>query len=350
MDKNKVNVYPQKKGLKIIVSAQNHKTIPPVKINHHPRRDPQILDWLQQGIEFLQKGGKGKKIGWKPSKHPLIKKKSIKVSPNFLQHMLSVGGAILVGVIMGGSLLQLFFSEQPTHLSSIDSHLVKQSPATFDSLHPSLNHLGVIPTLKVVMLQAGNFQDHDGAKKKVQAFRTKGLSAVLSSTEPYRIFLGVGMTYDDALKLSTMFKQKEVDMYLKEWEIGGQKLAKKVKGKKLPVELPKALERGNSLIKQLGIASVQQMKTDSKPMTPFIFHNTWIKDYKKWVTEMQAIEAEFSSTTSDALSEMMRGLSQAMQSGMELQKNPSQALLWQMQEGLVHYITGYDQLTRYLQN
>lgn len=291
-----------------------------------------VIEWGSPGNPFLSKRKWRKKTD----------------SNNLTQLLLSIGGAILVGTVMGFSVLNLFFSDDSTHSSSsIDDHLpdsnvtqVKKEHSSTGSGSSTAGTSVPLPALQVVMLQAGNYSEKAGAQKMVQNYRTQGLAAVMSQQAPYRIFLGVGMNRDDALKLSAIYQKQDVDVYLKEIKIQGH--VQKEQSDKLST----IISTGHKLVQELGEASVRDIKSDSSQAPAFTFQPSMINQYQQFVTKSQTMEASLPEPAKESLAEMIRALDQAVQSGQEAQKNPSQALLWQIQEGLVRYVTAYEQLVQ----
>ncbi|WP_165875722.1 SPOR domain-containing protein [Hazenella coriacea] len=294
-------------------------------------------------------------IEWASPHNPFSKQRRKQRKPNAsgaVQLLIAIGGAIIVGTIMGFSILSLFFSDDSSHSDrSIDAHLPpkqvtktnQESPGT--STRVKTGKL-VFPELKTVMIQAGNFSEKTGAQKTVQTYRTQGLAAVMSEQSPYRIFLGMGLSRDEALKLSAIYQEKDIPVYLKELNISG---ATPSLPYEVSVQLPQALQQGNRIFIELGQASVQEIQVRSQQaQTPFKFKEEWLEQHKKFVTEIQMVENLLPVEAQESLTGMSRALDQAIQSGQEAKNNPSQALLWQIQEGLVRYAISYDQLVKSL--
>ncbi|MFC7440832.1 hypothetical protein [Laceyella putida] len=290
-------------------------------------------------------------IEWSSPNNPFLQKR-LKIRPpaaNLGQLLLSIAAAILVGLVMGFSILRIFFLENAPHSArSIDDHLPKTNVV---AEKPLIDQKGVgnlekevrnpLPSLRVVMLQAGHFQTKLHAQKKVQEYRTQGLAAVMSDHPPYRIFLGLGLTRDDALKLSAIYQKKEVEVYLKEWRMVGQM----PKGMKKKEKLAQLLEGGNRLIQQLGNASIANIQSNPVKEAPaFAFQTTWKKEYRQILTDFHALEKELPPKLKTSLSQCIAALDLAIQSGETANKHPNQVLLWQIQEGLVRYALAYERV------
>jgi stage II sporulation protein B len=292
-------------------------------------------------------------IEWGSPANPFLKRKTgqRKAFSSRVTHLfLSILGAVLLGTAMGFSVLNLFFSNDPsTHSSrSIDDHL---PPSTGTEVRLSEQDSATtagsdqeLPPLSVVMLQAGHFKEKEGARKMVQDFRTRGLAAVMSEYEPYRIFLGLSLTRDEALKLSSIYQNQQVDVYLKDMRLGGKVRAEGEAIRKLRA----VLERGHRLFGKLSEASVREIRENGATPSPSSFDPGWMDQHRQFVIEYQGIAAGLPSAAREPMTEMIRALDQAVQSGNEARRHPSQALLWEMQEGLVRYVLAYERLHQVL--
>jgi hypothetical protein len=196
-----------------------------------------------------------------------------------------------------------------------------------------------LPPLHAVMLQAGNFREKSGADQMLKEFRTAGLAAVMSERAPYRILMGLGFSRDDALKLSAIYQKRQVEVYLKEADFGGKRVSGSAAG------LVSLLDRGNQLVRLLGEASVSRIRSGSSDTaTPFGLTNVQMDMYRRFVTDSQALRSSLPASAREALDSMAAGLDEAVQGAKEAKAHPSQALMWQIQEGLVRYVLGYEQL------
>jgi stage II sporulation protein B len=293
-------------------------------------------------------------IQWRSPHNPFLQKRKWarrSQSPNIKQLLLSIGGAILVGAVMGFSILNLFFADSSTFHSSksIDDHLphplsAQSVPKQGNPPAPSATIASSLPRLEVVLLQAGNFEERSGAQKMLQSYQTHGLAAVMSDQSPYRVFLGIGLNRDDALKLSSIYQKQDIHVYLKELGIEGSAATLSQTDRK---KLSTMIQTGNQLVQALGLLSVRDIHTNTRQgANPFAFQPNFTQSYRQWVTDGQALEASLPAGARAPLTDMTRALDQAIQSGQEAQKHPSQALLWQIQAGLVRYVVAYERLVQ----
>ncbi len=338
MDQKRVKVYSQKKGLKVILNQSAHEAEEHVAKNNQPT--------VVEGWECLQETFSKiwqrltpvrRKISWSLSKHPLLKKRKRTVPHHMIKMILSIIGAILLGLIMGGALLQLFFSDQPARLSSIDSNLPRPSQTTMDQ--PLVSE--ELPSLKVFLLQAGNYSDKQGAQGKVKTLKDQGKMAVMSQQAPYRIFVGIGSSRDEALKLSFTHRG-ELEVFLKEWSIGGGKLPTNPQQKEVQANLVHTLQTGHDLLYHLSHLSTEQVSQNQQATASSTIDQKLLTQYEQWLTNLRQLEATLPAGAVHSLKQMKQGMEQAMQSAKAAMQTSDPTLWWQIQEGLILYVMGYE--------
>lgn len=298
-----------------------------------------LEDWKQEDI-----------IEWSSSNNPFRKEETQKPQKPWWHFLLSIVGAIAVGCIMGFSILEIFFQE-PKKVStvSIDSHLTKPSPnlkltppSPIQKKKPAHETKWALPSLPVVLLQVGKYDDKSQAQKTVQTYRTEGLAAFLSNSSPYQIYLGVGSTRDDALKLTQIIRQKEIEVTLKDFPIEGKGLGEKGKG--VSQELIAAIQSGHELFQELAKLTVEAMPTDGSQVSTFAQGKDFLSRQQAFVTKVQEVNGKLPKESQQALMEMTRAVDLMVQSSTAAQKSPNTALLWQIQEGLLRYAFSYEKL------
>lgn len=379
MEKAKITIRPQKEGLKVVVQSKeakhpnidkptglsmdnlkNSKGAAGLRENPVREKEEKVKSFMDAAAKYqFQKVFQAEEpprthvIEWSSPNNPFFPKRKPGRKPSssdVVQLLLSIGGAVLVGTIMGISVLNLFFSDDPAHSSrSIDDHLPGpiKTEVKKESASSAVNASIPLPSLHAVMLQVGNFSEKEGAEQMVQSYRTRGLAAVMSEQAPYRIFLGMGINRDDALKLTAIYQKQDIHVYLKDLNIQGNTSA--LKGEQA-AELPAIIQTGHQIFQRLGKISVKNIHADPAVVpTSFEIDSEILEQHRKFVTACQAIEASLPRKAGESLAEMTRAIDQAVQSGQEAKKNPNQALLWQMQEGLVRYASSYEQLVQTLQ-
>ncbi|TCP68564.1 hypothetical protein [Baia soyae] len=271
-----------------------------------------------------------------PSRKP--NKRKFNWKKTWLQIVLSIVGATVLGSIMGISVLSLFFSgdSQKRPTNSIDSHLIPQNDSKQETpVQGDPNHF---PELPVVLMETGSYGDASAAQKGVFELRAKGFASVLSFTSPDRIFVGMTIDEKQAGQLSNFLKQKGVPVSSKKVQSSQKETKKQIDSK-----LQSFIQLGNEMVQEMTPLTVSQL-TSSKEPPPFPFKAEYLEKHRKLLTDGQEIANSLPQTSKNYLSEMIRGIDQSVQAAGEAQKNPNTALLGMIQEGLIRYSTSYQQL------
>lgn len=114
------------------------------------------------------------------------------------------------------------------------------------------------------MLQAGSYEEKAGAEKAMNQFRVQGLAAVMSEQAPYRIYLGMAPDRDLALKLSAIYQEQDVSVYLKEVQLQGEAAL----DPEVNQVLLDTLKQGNNLVQQLSSLSADAIRGKAQQETP----------------------------------------------------------------------------------
>ncbi|SFX10293.1 hypothetical protein SAMN04487866_101535 [Thermoactinomyces sp. DSM 45891] len=285
-------------------------------------REAEIIEWSSPHTP--PRNSKKRKFNWKKT---------------WLQVVLSIVGATILGSIMGVSVLSLFFSgdSQKRPTNSIDSHLTPKSDSKQETpVQGDPNHF---PEMPFILMETGGYGDASAAQKAVFELRSKGFASVLSFTNPDRILVGMTIDEKQAGQLSHFLKQKGIPVSSKKIQ-SSQKETKK----QIDSSLQSFIHLGNEMVQEMTPLTVAQLTSSKEPPPPFPFKAEYLEKHRKLLTDGQAIASSLPQTSKNYLSEMIRGIDQSVQAAEEAQKNPNPALLWMIQEGLVRYSTSYQQL------
>ncbi len=274
-------------------------------------------------------------VNWSSPRNPFQTKS--KQPKTLVQVFISIAGALLIGTVMGFSVLSLFFSNSIHSTNSIDDHL--PAPIVKTPQHPKHADTSVktsvvsLPTLHVLLLQAGNYHLKSSATKVADQYRTDGFAAVMSNRPPYRIFLGVAGSKADAHLLAKRYTNKGISVYVKELSLSttGKNVANYIS----------VLQKGNSLFTQLQGLSLKVIKNPGKLN---VSTETLLKEQYAFM-QASKLPTSYPVEVRVAMLELSRGLDQAVQGLNEYAKHPNATLAWFIQEGLVRYATGYEQLS-----
>ncbi|WP_028775487.1 hypothetical protein [Shimazuella kribbensis] len=336
-----VNIKPKVRSINVHENKNTHSFQPKIKVQ--TKKIGKTTDFKTKSksrtIPYTLETEDSNVIDWASPSNPFSREKKDKRP---LVHLfISIAGALLVGTVMGFSVLTLFFSEhQNANHNSIDAHLPTPTPEktpvadrkVSDKKHVVGKPIGIsLPVLKVALLQAGNYQLKSSALKVSEQYRTKGFAAVMSDQAPFCIYLGVANNKTAAQQLTKRYAAKGITVYVKEQTFSGE-------GQKLD-GLLETLKIGNQLFEQLQAISVNSITTTSKIAFP-----SNIKEQQLRFMKANQKSNVYPPETRDAMIELARGLDQAVQGAMELSKHQNSTLAWFIQEGLVRYATGYEHL------
>lgn len=301
-----------------------------------------------EGERVLRLGNSNAEVHWGVSRHPFSEKRgkrSVFAKRNrqpMGMVLLSVGAALVLGTIMGMSVLSLFFSDDPD-LSprSIDSHLERNLPSESESVSKQQEAVLPLPDLNAVLIQGGSFSEKERAQQTVQSHRSKGRAAVMTDTSPHRIYWGVANNRDDALKLSVTYQKEKADVYLKDLSVQGDRVRLSEDTiQKVREDLPRFVEDGHQIFQRLARSTTSFLGSSSPSHFPKPSNLEEI--HRRMMDAGTRLEKQLPSGARPHLQDMMMAADQAFQSAEEAGKNPSAALAWQTQEGLVRYALAYE--------
>lgn len=277
----------------------------------------------------------------KLSRHPGYVKRSRQSLGSVL---LSVGAALVLGTIMGFSVLSLFFSDDPA-LSprSIDSHLERTRSVENEPAAKGQESILYLADLHAVLLQGGSFAEKERAQQAIQSHRSKGRAAVMTDASPHRIYLGVAINRDDALKLSVTYQKEKVDVYLKDLNAKGDRvrLAEETL-RAVKQDLPRFVEDGHRIFHTLAESTTSFL--GGSPSTGFPDPSNLAEVHRRMMDAGTRLDKQLPAAVRPHLQNMMMAADQAVHSAREANQNPSAALIWQTQEGLVRYALAYEAL------
>jgi hypothetical protein len=336
-----VNIKPKVRSINVDENTSANASQPKIKVQ--TKKVGKSTEFKAKSkprtIPFTIETDNNSVIDWASPSNPFAREKKDKKP---LVHLfISIAGALLVGTVMGFSVLTLFFSDHQTaNNNSIDAHLPTSEKAPVSDQKAGTDKKKRIvgkqteislPVLKVALLQAGTYQSKGSALKVSEQYRTKGFAAVMSDQAPFRIYLGVANNRTAAQQMTKRYAAKGITVYVKEQTFSGR-------GEKLD-GLLETLKIGNALFEQLQAISVNHITTKTK-----IDFSSNLKEQQLRFMKANQKSNEYPPATRAAMIELARGLDQAVQGAMELSKHQNPTFAWFVQEGLVRYVTGYEDL------
>ncbi|SHE47880.1 hypothetical protein SAMN05444392_101639 [Seinonella peptonophila] len=232
-----------------------------------------------------------------------------------LPFLVSILGAILVGLVLGFSVLSIFSDKFKYSDRTIDSHLYLP-PKKEQSIIKNQSSSHELST--IYLLQAGHYRNQQGAIQKARKLHIKGLSAVISSRTPYRVYVSVTNNEQKAREYVKLFQSKGIQVYPVNWHLANEKPS-------VPPSVQISLRKSNQIWNQLVNLQTNQSFSDKKSLKNSFFDlESSIQDQTRSLTMIQK----------EPLVEMLESLRDV------LFKDGSVA---QMQEELIRYIIAYKQ-------
>jgi hypothetical protein len=229
--------------------------------------------------------------------------------------LFSIIGAILIGVILGFSVLTLFADHS--------SKSVQKTAQTHQQK----------PGLSAFLIQVGKETNVPPYRQRKQ-LRLKGLSVVMTKEQPYRLLLGVAVEQKQAAKLVHLYQRQGIDVKAKQWNFQGRE-------KDVPTALRPMTKVSHPLFQRLASFAITQLQKENPSKHNFVQerkqYQQMLKHYRQGRKQLQPIQRKQAIR-------MLQAMEQAVESGVAWSRYPSDPLLQQMQEGLVRYIMAYKQL------
>ncbi|MCR8962091.1 sporulation protein [Brevibacillus halotolerans] len=334
----------------------------------------------------------------------LIKNQSHMSKRPILRVFLTTISAVILGVLFGFIVLNVFVQEQLVHPSQAGATLPKSTEATQNSAatsegtstfnekaipvngerqpnesndareaglskegasqqarsplgSPSQKSDAVLATVQFpeqnyYMVQMGVFTDPKAAEPAIASLDEKGLPHFLYPIEGrLHLFTGVSPSRDAILGLADNFRQKQMEVYVKEVKLPATEKQVQIVPTS-PLEVGASSDKGvvNAFIKsgidiiqQLSTLSSQVVNTDKQKVQPLT------AEQEAKLKRMHVAFLDNSRATQQALSQkeqvyiagMVQGMNQAMSTMTQLKTGNAEPYAWQVQKGIMQYLHYY---------
>ncbi|MGF7086988.1 acyl-CoA-binding protein [Kroppenstedtia sanguinis] len=279
--------------------------------------------------------------------------------------LVAVSSAVLLGILMGGLILNLFFSEEPDlSTRSIDSHM-RRGPVDAEESRAQESKAQVeekkqaskkkssakslqLPVLQAVLVQGGNFKEKAGALETVRKYRSEGWAAVTTEDPPYRIYHGVGLDREASRKLTEVLEKKDSKTYVKSVQLGKGAIPRSSIPDSHGKNLVTWLNHGHQVFQLLGKKTAEGLVSEKKEVSLEPVWSEVLQHYNRLVQTAPQLEKGIPAKAKPQLVQMVRGMDQVVQSGQTNPKQLESAMLWQMQEGLIRYALAYEKFVEAL--
>lgn len=191
-----------------------------------------------------------------------------------------------------------------------------------------------VPAASYYMLQYGVFSNKDGLDAAVNELNEKGLAAAsLSSSDDYRVYVGMSSDKDNAQLLGQLLTG--MDVYVKQIDLPAVSSIP-FKGDSSVVE--SFFRQTNELMAKLDSLTLEQLSGSSSGLGGFA-QNDWKELHETWTQSASLMEAGMTDKANKtALLKLVQSINTAAVAADAYVKKPSEAYLWSMQKALMEAV------------
>lgn len=292
--------------------------------------------------------------------------------PPWIKMIVSAGGAIIAGVLLGLFVLNLFSdglggntaqpgsqltpesAEAGGEATGLQGDVVDEGSATAGSAGAAgagsepaaaLAHMVDVqlPKREYAMLQVGVFSSRESADAIMGELSRQGLAAAEERTGAnIAVYAGVAMNRDHAQLLGAKLESAVPEMYAKNMALPAVGTVGWIGSK--PEVLPNYLGSGDKLTQQLIQLSLVHLN-EARPSA--LEDSEWQlakQEHLNWTGYASTVSADVPETIGPLLQRMNTALNTAIVSLDQYMKNPESSYLWKIQEAVLQYIVAEKQL------
>ncbi|MEB3100383.1 SPOR domain-containing protein [Ferviditalea candida] len=270
----------------------------------------------------------------------------------------SVSGAVVTGLLFGLFVLSMFHpagdraaditskdalnsaasgqtGETPAEkeLSSASSPTAGQKEAAGSAAVGMLQ--ADIPAQTYYMLQNGVFSGLEGAQNAQEELRKKGLAAVSESSGPFVVYAGMTRDRNDALALSRMLQDNNLEVYIKAYEIPGTHQLRWAGTDAQTVE--SYFSQAQKLIGMIGDLSLLHLEESNPTAIDTVNLDNLKSAHQSWTDTVKSLSSSVSESVRADFDQLSNAMNTAVISMEEYNKNPSKAHLWQAQTSIMEF-------------
>lgn len=160
-----------------------------------------------------------RKINWLQNrtskKRPYKKRKQTRrrLSKRGKQLLFSLFASFFIGTMLGTFTLHMSKQDEKSYTTMLNTTVAEVQDDTT---------LKNIDSIQVYVVQGGMFDKKENATELSKSLENKSVPILnWQRDETYYLFLGIANTLEEADKLAAKRKQDGLDVYVKEWEVGG---------------------------------------------------------------------------------------------------------------------------------
>ena len=268
--------------------------------------------------------------------------------PPYFKIFASLTGAVITGIMFGFFVLSLFTGDAPGETVTEQAATNEQAQVTEtgsqaepDVPAPAKNGIQQtafvsIPAQSYFLLQHGVFNSLEGAETAVETLSRSGFAAATETGEQYRVYAGITTARDDALLLSYRLQEKNLETYIKAYEIPQTESIAWNAGSKAAAE--NYFTQGSEIVKMISALSMIHLR-DSSPSAPDDTSLTAIAGvHRAWTKSAAEMEDDVPEPLKAVFQKMNNAVNTAVVSLEEYKKNPAFTYLWQSQSALIQYV------------
>lgn len=281
--------------------------------------------------------------------------------PPWIKVTAAVAGAAATGIVLGLLALTFFSGDGMKAPESLEALLEggKKAPSAAKDVPASSANAGnqtgtangasaaaagqtfgqetalSLPAKTYLLLQNGSFAGPQGAEQAVGELQQKGFAAVAEKADRHYVYVGLASDKDSAQALGKQLQAAKVDIYVKAYALPAMSKARWTGDGET---LKSYLDQSDKLLQMFSKLTLLHLE-EAKP-TPI--DDSTLQAVKAahetWSALANQVAQKAPEETKPALSQMNNALNAAKQSIDQYKKNPSPAMLWQAQNGMLQFL------------
>jgi hypothetical protein len=274
---------------------------------------------------------------------------------------LTAGAAIGVGILIGMMVLSVFsnFADAPVSQATNTSQNTTEATtvvgneegtilgdATLEIIPSGNVQDGTVqlPTRSYYVVQAGAFSEVESGRRTLDIHKSNGWAGLLlEEGAPYRFYIGLAGSKEDASQLSAYYNNQGVETYVKEHLTPHVKEAKVQVDENVLQLLPAFLTKGDQLIIKLGKVTATGIQDPTYTLSPEEWksiqelHMTFLQEGKQLFSKWGGDEKKYGE-------QMVHNLNTGVNALEAFQKKQHVSYLWQVQQSSLNYMNEYENL------
>lgn len=201
-----------------------------------------------------------------------------------------------------------------------------------------------LPAKSYTFLQGGIFSTAQSAEAAVADFRKKGFGAASEAGDKQTVYVGMASSRDEALGLSQVYKDKEIDVMLKPYDIPA---VSKIRWNGKQTDMFAAyMNQGDKLVQLIAAQTAIHAGEKTASALDEKALQTIKSTHQSWSQSASSVSDGLGEAGKTALPKMNSALNTAVASMEEYKKNPSAAFLWQAQTSMMQYLIAEKELLK----